>query len=328
MYQYCPRNEVHSMSQILNLDDFQSGGQVIVCDIDEPGLVGLLACPTGPGPFPTVIAFGGSSGGLGPSAGWAPALASHGIATLSIAYFAAQGLPAELIRIEVEVVERAARWVRDQELATGDVVAAMGISRGSELALLASVLVDGVGPVVAFSPSGIAWSGLGARGPVDAPAWTFRGDALPYASAAAPAPEFVQPSGPEQPPLELRPLFENTLADPTLWRDAEIPIEQANGPILLVSGEADAMWPSTTMANMIQHRAAERDFQHDVVHLHYPNAGHTGPGVPDSDAETEIRHPLTGATYALGGTAHGNATARHDSWPHVVSFLTNTLTDS
>jgi dienelactone hydrolase len=316
------------MSQILNLDDSQSGGQVVVREIEEPGVVGLLACPTGPGPVPTVIAFGGSSGGLGPSAGWAPALASHGIATLSIAYFAARGLPAELISIEVEVVERAARWVRDLDLVSGDVVGAMGISRGSELALLASVLVDGVGPVVAFSPSGISWSGLGAGGPVNAPAWTFRGDALPYATATAPPPEFVQPSRTDQPPLELRSLFENALAEPTLWRDAEIPIERAKGPILLVSGEADAMWPSTTMANMIQRRAAERDFQHDVDHLHYPNAGHTGPGVPDLDAETEIRHPLTGTTYALGGTTQGNSAARHDSWPHVISFLTKSLTDS
>jgi dienelactone hydrolase len=319
--------EVQLMSHAMNIDDAIQGEQVLVREIDEPGVVGRFSCPAGPGPFPTVIAFGGSSGGLGPSITWGSALALHGFAVLAIAYFGAPRLPSDLVEIEVEVVERAVRWIREQELAAGEVVGIMGISRGSELALLASVHVPGVGPVVAFSPSGISWSGLDAGGPVDAPAWTFRGDAIPHARTAAPSPEFVQPSGPDQRPLALRPLFERALADPTLWRDAEIPVELAKGPVLLVSGEADAMWPSTTMADMIQHRAVDRDFPHDVVHLHYPDAGHTGPGVPGAVGETEVRHPLTGTTYALGGTTEGNTAARNDSWPQVVSFLTKSLTD-
>jgi dienelactone hydrolase len=314
------------MSHSMNVDDVIQGEQVVVRAIDEPGVVGRFACPAGAGPFPTVIAFGGSSGGLGPSIGWGPALAQHGFAVLAIAYFAAPGLPSDLVEIEVEVVERALHWVREQEVVAGDAVGVMGISRGSELAFLASVFVSGVGPVVAFSPSGISWSGLGANGPVDAPAWTFRGDAFPYARTVTPSPEFLQPSGADQPPLALRPIFENAIADQTLWRDAEIPIERAHGPILLVSGEADAMWPSTTLANMIQHRAADRGFPHEIIHLHYRDAGHAGPGVPGVAGETEVRHPLTGTTYALGGTTQGNTAARNSSWPQVVSFLTKNLT--
>src|SRR5258706_11379866 len=140
---------------------------VTVIEIDETGLVGLYAHPDAAPPWPTVVAFGGSSGGFGPSIGWAPALASQGFAVLAVAYFAAPGLPPALVDIEVEVVERAAAWVFDQSHVAGDKVAVMGISRGSELALLSSVLVERVGPVVAFAPSGISWSGLGPRGPVN-----------------------------------------------------------------------------------------------------------------------------------------------------------------
>ena len=58
----------------------------------------------------------------------------------------------------------------------------MGVSRGSELALLSASLLDGVDGVVAFAPSGIVWPALGERRPIDALAWTFRGKAVPYVS--------------------------------------------------------------------------------------------------------------------------------------------------
>jgi hypothetical protein len=55
---------------------------------------GLFARPAGDGPFPGVVCFGGSSGGLAAAAAWAPVLASHGFATLAIAYFGVPGTPA------------------------------------------------------------------------------------------------------------------------------------------------------------------------------------------------------------------------------------------
>jgi dienelactone hydrolase len=299
--------------------------QVAPTAVDVSGVFGLYACPSGPGPFPGVVAFGGSGGGLGPTVGWAPALASRGFAVLAIAYFAAPGLPQALIQVEVEAVERAVSWLRGTGVVEGDTVGVIGMSRGSELALLASALLDGVGPVVAFAPSGISWSGIGPAGPVDSPTWTFRGEPIPYARMAAAPVEFLRPPTPDAPPLAMRPMFEAALADPRVWRDAEIAVEAAKGPILLVSGEDDAMWPATTMAAMIERRAADRAFGHRVVHLHYPDAGHTAGGVPGHPAETEVRHPLTGGYYALGGTHAGNAAAREDSWPRVVSFLTDAL---
>lgn len=306
--------------------DGRTAGRVTMIEVRESGVFGLYACPPGSGPFPGVVAFGGSGGGMGPTTGWAPALASNGFAVLAIAYFGAPGLPQALINIEVEVVERAVGWLRNAGVMDGDAVGVIGMSRGSELALLAGVLLDGVGPVVAFSPSGISWSGIGATGPVECPAWTFRGEGIPFARTTAAPPELLRPPAPDAPPLALRPMFETALADPTLWRHAEIAVECAKGPILLVSGEDDAMWPATTMGNMIERRAADRGFRHRVVHLHYAGAGHTGAGVPDLPAETAVRHPLTGEYYALGGTDLGNAAARRDSWPQVVSFLASSLT--
>ena len=299
--------------------------QTTVTEVREAGVVGLYVCPADGGPFRSIVAVGGSGGGLGPTLGWAPALASEGFAVLALAYFGGEGLPPALMNIEVEVVERAVRWLRENGKVAGDAVAAMGISRGSELALLASVLVEGVRPVVAFAPSGISWSGIGPMGPLDAPAWTFRGDAIPYASMGTPPPELRRPPAPDAPPLALRPMFEAALAEPALWQDAEIAVERVKGPVMLVSGEDDAMWPSTTMATMIERRASDRGRANSVVHLHYPDAGHTAGGVPGLPADTEVLHPLTGGHYALGGTLSGNAAARAESWPHVVRFLKDAL---
>jgi dienelactone hydrolase len=297
-------------------------GGTTLTQVREPGVLGLLARPAGQGPFPAVVAFGGSGGGLGPAAGWAPILASHGIAVLAIAYFGAPGLPESLVGIEVETVERAARWLLGRDDVLAGMVAVMGMSRGSELAMLASVLVDQVGPVVAFAPSSISWAGLDAQGPVDAPAWTYRGQEIPYAHIGAAARMGPLPTND---PLALRPAFETALRDERAINHAEIPIERAKGPILMVSGQDDAMWPSTTMAAIAERRAAQHGAAAQVRHLRYPDAGHLCAGVPGLPVVTEVRHPLTGGFYSFGGTRAGNAAARADSWPQVLTFLRNTL---
>ena len=291
--------------------------------VNEGGVCGLFARPAGDGPFPGVIAFSGSGGGLGPAASWAPVLAAHGFATLAIAYFGAPGLPANLERIEVEVVERAIAWLsRRDDVAPA--VAVMGQSRGSELALLAGSLLDGVAAVAAFAPSGVSWSALGPRGPIPASAWTFRGDDLPYApTSPPPGVDLSSASG----PVALRPIFDSALAaDPDAVRAAEIPVEQTRGPILLISGESDAMWPSADMADIVVRRAAERDFGHSIVHLRYPDAGHNGFGVPGTPVVVESGpHPLTGVNYTFGGTRAANAAARADCWPRLLDFLAAAL---
>jgi len=104
-------------------------------------------------------------------------------------------------------------------------------------------------------------------------------------------------------------------------RAAEIPVERVQGPILMVSGEADTMWPATDMAQIAERRAAERGFPCQLTHMSYPGAGHLCGGVPGTPVATEIRHPLTGQVYSLGGTAAANAHARADSWPRVLQLL-------
>jgi hypothetical protein len=84
---------------------------------------------------PAVLIIGGSQGGLS-SPLLAAALAGHGYPALDLAYFAAPGLPASLADIPLEYFARALRWLRRQPQVNPVHVLALGISFGSEAALL------------------------------------------------------------------------------------------------------------------------------------------------------------------------------------------------
>jgi dienelactone hydrolase len=296
----------------------RDGASVVEVDDDEAGVHGVYARPGGKGPFPAVVAFGGSGGGLGPAAAWAPLLASRGFAVLAIAYFNAPKLPPHLEEIEVEVVDRAVAWLRQrEEVGPAARPIAMGQSRGSELALLAaSSFPDRIGGAVVFSASGLVWSALGPQGPMERSAWTLGGEPVPYAAAGA------MPAAEPDPDAatELTPLFLELL-EGGRTADAVIPVERIDGPILAVSGEDDAMWPSVLLTGVAERRAQERGFRHRFVHLRYPDAGHTAPGPPGTPVVVAVHHGLVDRQMAFGGTRQGSAAARADSWPQVIAFL-------
>ncbi len=82
--------------------------------------------------------------------------------------------------------------------------------------------------------------------------------------------------------LVLRPVFEHALMNRDAVRAAEIPIERAEGPILMVSGEVDAMWPATAMAETAQRRASKAGSvtehrAHQVMKCQPPSTGRLTP---------------------------------------------------
>lgn len=96
---------------------------------------------------PAVLAIGGSEGGESSSYSGA-LLAAHGYPTLSIAYFAAPGLPKTLRDVPLERFATALTLLARQPGVDPAHVVAYGVSRGGEAALLAGVhfpqLVGGV----------------------------------------------------------------------------------------------------------------------------------------------------------------------------------------
>ena len=85
------------------------------------------------------------------------------------------------------------------------------------------------------------------------------------------------------------------------------------------------MWPSSMLSGMVMRRLEEKGFTHPYKHLSYKNAGHyiTIPNLPST--VTQIRHPVAGQVFELGGTPRDNAFASSDSWAKALEFLDSNL---
>jgi dipeptidyl aminopeptidase/acylaminoacyl peptidase len=111
------------------------------------------------------------------------------------------------------------------------------------------------------------------------------------------------------------------LEDEAALGPATIAVERIAGPVLLISGEDDQMWPSTLMAERIMRRLAEHHFAWPYRHLRYPDAGHLIGSPWQPTTVNTRRHPTAGATFAYGGTPTGQAHANADSWNTVLEWL-------
>jgi dienelactone hydrolase len=306
---------VHKFTRV-----FRDGG--VTCTELAGPLFGALYLPAGPGPHPAVMTVSGSGGGIAREE--ATLLASRGFACLALAYFNYPGRPGELLDQPLEYFGDALDWLAAQPQVRADAIAVKGSSRGGELSLLLGATFQAVRAVAAVVPSGYIW-GAARVDWGDGAAWTWQGEALPRVplreeDEADPERDVTAEGG-----LKLTPGFLAALAHatPEELAAAEIPAERTNGPILMVCGDADDMWPAVELSDVVLRRTAQAQFPHPVRRLIYSDAGHliTLPYLP---VRTSGDHPL-GGKFAYGGTRAGTAAARAASWPEMLAFLATSL---
>jgi dienelactone hydrolase len=242
---------------------------------------GTLFIPAMTEPAAAVLLIGGSGGSEPSYAG--EALAGEGIAALSVAYFARPGLPGHLRGISLEYFFSALEILRNAMPSPAAPIAVLGMSRGSEAAMLTAIHSPvRVRAVVATVPGNVVAGSL----PPGGPAWLLRGQPLPYADR----------SGPD---------CENA--------SAFIPVELIPGPILLVAAGADQVWPSAGMTGALSRRLHEHSDPHGHTVLEYPKAGHSlGYLVP---------HLPTGLLPPEITDTTADKAARADAWPKAVTFI-------
>jgi len=296
-------------------------------DANEEGLVGRFFIPPGRGPRPAVIVLGGSGGGY--DLDKAAVLARHGFATLALAYFGMPGLPSWLHRVPLEYFAHAIAWLKRQPEVDARRMGVLGISRGAELALLLSSAFPEIRAVVAYAPSAVAW-GSGGRDKITGeaiPCWTRRGEAVPF--SPLPLRGFIVrsalPVALLRRPVKFRNLFRAALRNHNAVERAQIPVEQTRGPVLMISGGDDRVWPAARMAEMICERLHVRKFPHSVEHSHYPKAGHElrYPFIPTTPRTTRpggMKFPIF-----FGGSATADAEAQKDAWRRTITFFGNSL---
>jgi len=285
--------------------------------IAEAGIDGIVCDPGDGHRHPSVMILGGSEGGPG-LPDMAVLLASHGFTAMSLAYFGDKGLPPTLQSIPLEYFGKALAWLRARPETDPRFVAVFGVSRGAEAALQVAATYPEVTAVVARSPSYVRWEGATARQLPGGPAWIWQAKPLTYVPIRIPmgfAARYVWDSVAGD-PVRQTPLFLHDLEVFDDTGSAEIPVENIHGPILLLSGKDDQIWPSFMMATRMMERLHRHGHPYADQHLSYDGVGHWIPFeyLPVAGDRKELR-------LMIGGTAESTARAQADSWPKILRFL-------
>lgn len=278
--------------------------QIGISSTDVRGeITGALFAPYKRERVPGVIVLGGSEGGIPRDR--AALIASHGYAALALAYFYADDLPKDLDRLPLETVDRAVEWLRKQPTVDPNRIAIVGVSKGAELALLSASRNPRIKAVVVMAPSSMVFQSLN-RSQNATSSWTSGGTDVPFAP-------FVRSEAFDK-SRRLVDLYLSSLeAAPAT---ARIPVEKISGPILLLSGKDDALWPSAKMANEIASRLAQNHFRYAVINRSYDDVGHHVASLP-------LRP--TGDSVRLGGKPQALAKTHIQAWQEIVSFLNTNL---
>jgi dienelactone hydrolase len=277
--------------------------------VTDDGLRGHLFLPSRT-PASAVLVLGGSEGGYADDV--AALLASNGFAALSLAYFGVHGLPPQLGEIPLDYFERALAWLGRHSDVAGGGIAILGTSKGAEAALLVASRSSLVKAVVAYTPSSVAWDCICSGEPRSS--WSAQGTAIVSVPQAPP----VRPP-PGQP---VRPTVNYLNRLRRAPAGATIAVERIRGPLLLIAGDDDQLWPSLLMARQIMERRAARGGHARDRLLAYTGAGHLIGKAFLPSGSTRI----AGGRLETGGTPAGNARAQADAWTKVVSFLGEELT--
>jgi dienelactone hydrolase len=284
--------------------------------VRDEGLVGTLFLPSTPPPYPVVITVGGSGGGIFSAPGGL--LASRGIAALALAYFGMEHLPRHLQSIPLEYFGTAIRWCRRHVALRSNAIAIAGSSRGGELALLLAATYPEIVAVVGWVASGIIWPGMHPEA-IERPvaAWSWNGNDLPFAQIDRRALNW------DQRPVRFTPAFVAALSDRASMAAAEIPVERIQGPVLLISGSDDQVWPSKMLSAIAIDRLKRANHPFEFEHLSFEGAGHLiGPPHPFAEpGRTHFNHPTLDVDFEFGGSAELNARASRDAWKRVIEFL-------
>lgn len=232
-----------------------------------------LFLPDEPGdrPRPLLVLLGGAEGGNAwARERWRPQrerFAAQGYALLAIGYFGLPNTPAQLDRIAIEGVHAAILEVAADPRIDATCIAVLGGSRGAELALLLGSHYPQIDAVVALAPASAVF--VGHSDAMLTSAYALNGQQLPFVPMPWSA-TFELITG------DVGGVMRKLVANQAAMQAAAIAVERINGPILLVSGTEDEMWPATQMADSLMARLEQRGFA--PVHEHWAlPGGHAAP---------------------------------------------------
>jgi len=242
-----------------------------------------------------IMFLGGSDGGM-PNYN-VEKYTAKGYPCFKVGYFSTENTPDHLEMIPLEYFEKAIKSFKSQPEVGDKKIVVFGGSKGGELVLLLASRYKQIAGVIARVPSSVIFQGIG--GPLKTSSWSYKGQPVPFVPYYKPFDYSKVVNG------QWIELYELSLTQTEAVEKATIKVENINGPVLLLSGKEDAVWPSSKMGEMIIKRLKENKFPHWYKHFVYKNAGH-------SFNENDLM---------AGSTKEGNKRARIDSEQRIFEFL-------
>ena len=175
------------------------------------------------------------------------------------------------MNIELEYFEAAFDWLRSQSSVSSKRLVLLEVHAARKLALeLGARLFP---PLRRWSVcSQLRVAPVGGLATVGTPAWRW---CAATSSWQMPRPRFLRLAAELgklalsrvfKVPYHETPCFEAELRDVRAVQGAAIPVERICGPVLLISGTDDQLWPSTMMCEMITERLKVRCHQYAYKH--------------------------------------------------------------
>lgn len=203
-----------------------------------------------------LIVMSGSNGGMKLTRKAAEFYQQNGFPALALALFKTKQAPKDLSRVPVEYVENAIAWLKKEGY---ERIGIDGMSKGSEMALIAASMFPALSCVIARVPSYFVSEGLSGsgknKGPSGTSCWSYQGKELPYAPYRSRSFNLLNVLLKEK---ELNIIAFNR--DKDVKPVAIIPIERIKAPILLLSSKHDEVWPSLESAKLMEKKLMEFGF--------------------------------------------------------------------
>lgn len=220
---------------------------------------------------PLFVGFGGGGGGND----WArnylkvkrDSLNQKGYAVLAIGYFKSQGTPEQLDRISLDAIRDTILSIAQHPQIDESKIILFGGSRGGELVLNLASRYKEFNGVIAASASNVTFPAITLY--ANTSSWTHQNKEVSY----VPAPfKTIIPALKG----DLYAAHALMLEDKEAVKNAEIAVENINGPVLILSGKNDDQWPAPEMSEQIIDRLKDKNFEHYYSHIQL-DGGHIAP---------------------------------------------------
>lgn len=220
---------------------------------------------------PLFVGFGGGGGGND----WArnylkvkrDSLNQKGYAVLAIGYFKSQGTPEQLDRISLDAIRDTILSIAQHPQIDESKIILFGGSRGGELVLNLASRYKELNGVIAASASNVTFPAITLY--ANTSSWTYQNKEVSY----VPAPfKTIIPALKG----DLYAAHALMLEDKEAVKNAEIAVENINGPVLILSGKNDDQWPAPEMSEQIIDRLKDKNFEHYYSHIQL-DGGHIAP---------------------------------------------------